>query len=103
MRWRPSARWRRSTIARRELMRARIDRRAARARDRRRITFLDPATTIAGTSLTAADARAGTFVGSAIPHDLRRQWIQGTGPAAKPHTPPHKSIRNVALCAVVRR
>ena len=81
---------------RRELMRARIDRRAARARERRRIAFLDPATTIAGTSLTAADARAGKFVGSPIPHDLRKQWIQGTGPAAKPHTPPHKSIRNVA-------
>ena len=42
------------------------------------------------------DARDGAFVGSEIPHDLQRQWIQGTGPAAKPDAPVEKSIRNVA-------
>ena len=41
-------------------------------------------------------ARDGAFAGSEIPHDLQRQWIQGTGPAARPHTPVEKSIRNVA-------
>jgi malate synthase len=81
---------------RQEVMRARIDRRAARARDERRITFLDPQTPLAGTGMTAADARAGKFTGSDIPHDLRRQWIQGTGPAAKRNAPVASSIRNVA-------
>jgi malate synthase len=81
---------------RQELMRARIDRRATRAKQQQRITFLDPQTRLAGTNLTAADARAGKFSGSDIPHDVRRQWIQGTGPAAKPNTPIDKSIRNVA-------
>jgi malate synthase len=81
---------------RRELMRARIQRRSARARNHERITFLDPGTRLGSTSLTAAEAREGKFEGSAIPHDLQRQWIQGTGPAAKPNTTTAKSIRNVA-------
>src|SRR6185295_6717698 len=38
----------------------------------------------------------GKFEGAVIPHELQRQWIQGTGPAAKPHTPLENSIRNVA-------
>ena len=42
------------------------------------------------------DARDGAFAGSDIPHDLQRQWIQGTGPGAKPDVPIEKSIRNVA-------
>ena len=42
------------------------------------------------------DARAGAFEGSEIPRDLQRQWIQGTGPAAKPRTTIERSIRNVA-------
>src|SRR5678815_681255 len=42
------------------------------------------------------DARAGKFEGAIIPADLQRQWIQGTGPAAKPHAPVENSIRNVA-------
>ncbi len=79
-----------------DLMRRRIDRRAERARERRRIDFLPPDATIAGTGLTAADARAGRFTGSAIPGDLQRQWIQGTGPGAKPDAPLPRSIRNVA-------
>ena len=48
------------------------------------------------TSITVRDARAGAFTGSEIPRDLQRQWIQGTGPAAKPNAPIEKSIRNVA-------
>jgi malate synthase len=82
--------------ARQELMRVRLERRRARARDRQRIQFLDPAATLPGTGLTVQDARDGRFVGSEIPHDLRRQWIQGTGPAARPHATVEQSIRNVA-------
>ena len=81
---------------RKTLMRARIERRNARARDKRRIAFLDPTATIAGTRLTVQQARDGAFAGSEIPHDLQRQWIQGTGPAARPNTPVATSIRNVA-------
>jgi malate synthase len=81
---------------RRALMQARLDRRAARAREQRRIEFLEPDRPIAGTGLTVHEARTGAFVGSAIPDDLRRQWIQGTGPAARPGAPVARSIRNVA-------
>ena len=81
---------------RRAVMAARIARRAARAGNRQRIAFLDPAATIPRTSVTVAQARRGDFVGSEIPRDLRRQWIQGTSPAAKPNSPVGKSIRNVA-------
>ena len=81
---------------RRRLMGERIERRARRARERQRIDFLDPGSTIAGANLTVAAARAGAFGGSEIPHDLQRQWIQGTGPGAKPDTPLERSIRNVA-------
>jgi malate synthase len=81
---------------RKAVMAARIERRAARARDEQRIAFLDPQATIARTKLKVQDARAGAFLGSEIPNDLRRQWIQGTGPAAKPQAPVEKSIRNVA-------
>ena len=38
----------------------------------------------------------GAFVESDIPPDLRRQWIQGTGPATKPGAPVDIGIRNVA-------
>ncbi len=81
---------------RRTVMEKRIRRRAERTRDRRRIAFLDAGSTIPGTDISVADARAGKFAGSEIPHDLRRQWIQGTGPGAKPNVPVEKSIRNVA-------
>ncbi|HXG08291.1 MAG TPA: hypothetical protein VNK04_00730 [Gemmataceae bacterium] len=83
-------------LERKAVMAARIARRAARARNKQRITFLDPQATIPRTRIKVQDARAGAFVGSAIPWDLRRQWIQGTGPAAKPNAPLEKSIRNVA-------
>ena len=81
---------------RRAVMSARIARRAARARDHERIAFLDDTTEIPRTGIRVADARAGTFGGSEIPRDLQRQWIQGTGPAAKPGVSTEKSIRNVA-------
>ncbi len=78
------------------LMKARIERRAARARDRQRIAFLDPNETVGRRNIRVQEARDGHFIGSEIPKDLERQWIQGTGPAAKPNTPADKSIRNVA-------
>jgi len=81
---------------RRAVLAGRTARRAARFRSKERIRFLDPSSTIARTNIKVQDARDGNFIGSEIPHDLRRQWIQGTGPAAKPHSPVDKSIRNVA-------
>ncbi len=81
---------------RKALMRARIARRSARAAQQQRIAFLDPAATIGRTSLTVQQARDGDFVGSDIPHDLRRQWIQGTGPGARPDARIERSLRNVA-------
>ncbi len=78
------------------VMAARIDRRQARAASKQRIAFLDPNATIARTNIRVQDARDGKFVGSEIPADLQRQWIQGTGPGAKPGAPIDKSIRNVA-------
>ena len=81
---------------RKELMRARLERRRRRAQHSERIQFLDPESTIPRTGIKVADARAGRFTGSAIPEDLKCQWIQGTGPAAKPRAPLPNSIRNVA-------
>jgi malate synthase len=80
---------------RKTLMTARIQRRSARAKNKQRIDFLDPQATIPRTKIKVQDARAGNFAGAAIPKDLQRQWIQGTGPAAKPNAPVEKSIRNV--------
>src|SRR5438093_3410013 len=81
---------------RKAVMAARIERRASRARNQQRIAFLDPQATIARTKIKVQDARAGAFIGTAIPKDLQRQWIQGTGPAAKPNAAVEISIRNVA-------
>lgn len=78
------------------LMKARIERRAERLREGRRIGFLDPDATIPRTSLTVRQAREGDFDGSEIPSRLRRQWIQGTGPGARPRADVASSIRNVA-------
>jgi malate synthase len=82
--------------ARQALMQARIERRNTRARNRQRIAFLDPNSTIGRTNIKVGDARSGNFEGREIPPDLRRQWIQGTGPAARPNSNVEKSIRNVA-------
>src|SRR5688572_10157177 len=81
---------------RQALMAARTARRAARFRNKQRITFLDPNSTIGRTNIKVQDARDAKFAGTEIPRDLRRQWIQGTGPAAKPNAPVEKSIRNIA-------
>lgn len=81
---------------RKDLMRARLDRRRGRAERGERIQFLDPKSTIPRTQIKVADARAGKFTGSAIPDDLKCQWVQGTGPGAKPRAALDNSIRNVA-------
>jgi malate synthase len=81
---------------RQTIMEARIARRAARARDRRRIEFLDSDTTIPRAGISVREAREGAFSGSHIPKDLQRQWIQGTGPAARPDASLPRSLRNVA-------
>jgi malate synthase len=81
---------------RRQLMAERIQRRNRRARDKQPLTFLDPSSVIPRTQIRVQDARDGAFHGSEIPEDLRRQWIQGTGPGAKPNAPIEQSIRNVA-------
>ena len=81
---------------RRRLLESRIQRRADRATSRQKIDFLPMGSVIGGTSIGVQDARDGNFEGSEIPEDLRQQWIQGTGPAAKPGAPVESSIRNVA-------
>jgi len=81
---------------RKAVMAARTERRLARARNKQRLEFLNPQATIARTKIKVQDARDGNFIGSEIPPDLQRQWIQGTGPAAKPNSPLEKSIRNIA-------
>ena len=81
---------------RKAVMAGRIARRHARARTGQRIAFLDPSSEIPRTRIRVQDARDGKFVGSDIPTDLQRQWIQGTGPAARPGVATDKSIRNVA-------
>src|SRR5204862_2770309 len=52
-------------------------------------------TVIARTNIAVQSAREGDFVGSEIPRDLQRQWIQGTGPAARPGASVDTSLRNV--------
>ena len=79
-----------------EAMAARIKRRSERQHQKKRIGFLDPESYIPRTRIKVQDARDGKFEGSVIPADLQRQWIQGTGPAAKPNAPVENSIRNVA-------
>ena len=74
----------------------RIKKRAERARNRQKITFLDENGDVPRTNIKVQEARDGKFIGSDIPADLQRQWIQGTGPGAKPNAPVEKSIRNVA-------
>ncbi|KJS30531.1 MAG: malate synthase [Desulfatitalea sp. BRH_c12] len=81
---------------RQDLMHARIARRIRRFNEGQRIAFLDPAAQIADSGISVQQARAGQFDGSEIPHDLQRQWIQGTGPATKPRATVADGIRNVA-------
>lgn len=79
-----------------QVMDARIKRRAQRQKNKERIAFLDPKSRIPGTNIKVQDARDGKFEGAVVPADLKRQWIQGTGPAAKPNARLESSIRNVA-------
>lgn len=79
-----------------ELMNKRIQRRSERQKNSQRISFYDPESLIPRTKIKVQDARDGKFEGSVIPADLQRQWIQGTGPAAKPNASLESSIRNVA-------
>jgi malate synthase len=81
---------------RRELMAGRIARRLARENGRQRIAFLDPQALIPRTRIRVQDARDGNFEGSEIPADLKRQWIQGTGPATKPRASMESGLRNAA-------
>ncbi len=81
---------------RRELLAARLARRAARAAAGGRIGFLAPEALIPRTRLSVADARAGNFDGASIPPDLARQWIQGTGPGTRPRSDVRGGLRNVA-------
>ncbi|WP_141733164.1 malate synthase [Oligoflexus tunisiensis] len=83
-------------VGRKLLMEQRLERRRERFTQRKSLGFLDPNDVIEGTKIKVQDARVGKFVGSAIPHDLKRQWIQGTGPATKPHADLQSSLRNVA-------
>lgn len=78
------------------LMAKRIERRARRIRNKERISFLDATDLIPRTNIAVQEARDGKFIGADIPADLQRQWIQGTGPAARPNSPTKNSIRNVA-------
>ena len=79
-----------------EAMNARLSRRRERQENKTRIQFPDPESFIPRTKIKVKDAREGKFEGSFIPGDLYRQWIQGTGPAAKPNASIESSIRNVA-------
>src|SRR6184192_1869690 len=80
----------------RELMARRIARRLTRERGRQRTAFLDPQALIPRTGIRVQDARDGNFDGSEIPADLMRQWIQGTGPAARPRASTESGLRNIA-------
>lgn len=79
-----------------EVMSSRIKQREKRQQYKNRITFMDPESYIPRTGIKVQDARDGRFEGSIIPVDLQCQWIQGTGPGAKPNAPIESSIRNVA-------
>ncbi len=79
-----------------EAMSQRVKQRSERHKNKERIDFLDPESIIPRTNIKVQDARDGQFEGAIIPADLQRQWIQGTGPAAKPNAPLENSIRNAA-------
>jgi malate synthase len=81
---------------RRRIMAERIARRRERALRGHRLAFCDPDALIPRTDIQVRDAREGRFTGSEIPGDLKRQWIQGTGPATRPRSTPENGLRNVA-------
>src|SRR6266498_630307 len=69
---------------RRDVMARRLALRLTRQRSRQRMDFLDPEALIPRTTIRVRDAREGNFDGGEIPADLKCQWIQGTGPVARP-------------------
>ena len=77
-------------------MAKRNDRRKRRYQTKEHLIFLNSDQIIPGTKIKVSDARNGNFEGSEIPHDLQRQWIQGTGPGTKPYSTTAKGLRNVA-------
>ncbi|MFO7668865.1 MAG: hypothetical protein R6W31_04330 [Bacteroidales bacterium] len=79
-----------------QLMEKRIRRRLERISRKERIGFMNPDQVIPRCGITVREAREGKFTGSVIPRDLQRQWIQGTGPAAKPNAPVESNLRNVS-------
>ena len=79
-----------------EVMANRILKRKYRQDNNLKIQFPNPDNFIPRTQIKVIDARNGKFEGAVIPPDLQRQWIQGTGPAAKPRAPLESSLRNVA-------
>ena len=73
---------------RKAVMAARIERRdRARAQQAAHRVSRSRTRTFARTQITVQDARDGAFVGSEIPADLQRQWIQGTGPGREARRP----------------
>src|SRR5262249_61398057 len=64
---------------RKAVMAARLARRRERDRNQQRIAFLDPQATIPRAAIKVQDARIGAFVGAAIPGDLQRPVIRGSG------------------------
>ncbi|WP_020531271.1 hypothetical protein [Flexithrix dorotheae] len=79
-----------------QLMEKRNKRRFQRTANNLSIDFLGEIERIGDLKETAGQIRKGEFDCSEIPDDLKRQWIQGTGPAAKPNAELKSSIRNVA-------
>lgn len=79
-----------------KLMEERNQRRADRMANQSKLNFLSEDTCIGSDHLRVADIRLGDFECSEIPEDLQCQWVQGTGPAAKPNATLESSIRNVA-------
>lgn len=79
-----------------EMMNLRNQRRSERIANKTLPDFLPATQRIGPQELLVSDIRKGKFESSHIPDDLKRQWIQGTGPAAKPNASLESSIRNVA-------
>ena len=79
-----------------QVMKERIQKRMDRIQNKKHIEFLNPESMIPRCNIKVREAREGKFEGSEIPGDLQRQWIQGTGPGAKPNAPVESSLRNVS-------
>lgn len=81
---------------RKALMQTRLRTRLERFEQRRPLGFLEPDRLVPRTSYRVGEVRAGAFSGGSIPADLERQWVQGTGPAARPRAAVETNLRNVA-------